>query len=438
MSKKRNIEKLIRVRKPRATTGDCMDEMILNDAFAAMDKVIQFERTGTEMSIGRKILGNPITKLAAAAVIVLGVVLGIKVLMNDLARPVYALEQTIEASQGIECLNFKCYGKYDPCSSNEAAKNAWILRDANGVVKKIRVDLYGKWDDKLVEVWDEGKFLVWHKCKDRRADNCKNALEIIYESDDMTAMMLRFAEKHDPRQAIEHLYKMQKEGKATIEIQESSNKDEPIIITGRYLPGEYLTNDQNMQEITDVLFVDPGTKLVIKKEVYMDVNGQTEYRGVYKDFNYMPFDLNVFDIEKEVPDNVLRMVHYNPDDVNDLGVDVNTLLVKTGNRADKMAIEITRQFFDALIAKNYKQAGQIFGGMPADEAEIKLGGYNVVRVVSIGEDLAVDEKNNFSYVPCVVEIEENGIVSRLEAKVFAIGPVNQSGSRRMKIVNIIW
>ena len=41
---------------------------------------------------------NRFTKLAAAAVIVAGAVLGVKVLMNDLARPAYALEQTLEAS----------------------------------------------------------------------------------------------------------------------------------------------------------------------------------------------------------------------------------------------------------------------------------------------------------------------------------------------------
>jgi hypothetical protein len=376
--------------------------------------------------MGRIIMINPITKFAAAAVIIIAVVLSI-VFVDKSVTPSYALVQTIQANQGIDCLNFKYY---DPCSADKVLKDAWIQHDANGNVKKIRVDMHGSYVlGDVAEVWSEGKFLVW--------DKCTGTLSIM-ESDLWTAKMLKFAQRFDPRQAIEHLYKMQQEGKATIDIQEGSNKDEPIRITGRYLPGTYIIGNPNVPEVTDVLFVDPGTKLVTKIEVYMDVNGQTSYRGVYKDFNYMPFDPNIFDIEKDVPDDVMRIVYYNYDDVNNFGVDVNDLAAKVGNCAGKMAVEIAREFFDALIVKDYKRAGRLFGGMPADKAEIRFGGYNVVRVVSIGEEPVKDAKYNLHYFPCVVEIEENGTVNQLETKVFAVGPVDQSGGRRMWIINIIW
>jgi len=167
---------------------------------------------------------------------------------------------------------------------------------------------------------------------------------------------------------------------------------------------------------------------LLEIEIYKVVKDQTEFKGVYKDYDYRPFDSNIFDIEKEIPDDVMRIVHYNSDDVNNLGVEQGQFDNK------QIAVVIVRDFFDALITKDYRKVGRLFGGMPADEAELRFGRLNVVSVVSIGEQVR-DKKFSSNYVPCIIEVEENGKKNKWQPKVF-IGQVYRHNSR-WRIMGVI-
>jgi len=367
--------------------------------------------------IGDTIMKSRITKIAAAAVIIVAVALSITVLEQSVT-PAYAIEQTVEAYQGIRYLYFYYY----PCTIDKLGKEAWIQYDANGNIKNIRVNLYnreGK-NKHLEEVWREGKTFLWR--------SYQNTLEID-ESTVYTPMMLDFAEGYDPKQAVEYLYKDQQEGRCQIDIEEGVREDEPIRITGRYLQGKYLTSQRDhLPPIRDVLVVDPKTKLVTRIEVYKVLEDRIELHGVYKDYNYQPFDPNIFDIEKEVPDDAIITIDYYTEDVNTLGLEQGTLT------REQVAHAVTREFFNALISKDYEKAGQLFGGMLGDEVEQRFGELNVVRLVSIGD--RVKAQGGFpSYYPCVVEIEENGKLSQWQPKVY-IGKVPPNHMNRWKIKGV--
>ncbi|MCK5345641.1 MAG: hypothetical protein KAR20_19660, partial [Candidatus Heimdallarchaeota archaeon] len=315
--------------------------------------------------------------------------------------------------QGTSYLHFYYY----PCTTGKTGKEAWILYDENDNVENLRVNLYNR-DGKnkhLEEVWGKGITLFWR--------SHENTLEID-ENGDYTPVMLNFVRSNDPRQAIENAYKHQEQGRCQIEIEEGSNNNEPIKITARYLPGKYCTVP-NLPEIHDVFVVDPTTKLVIRKEVYRILEDRIQLDGVYKDYDTQPFDPNIFDIENEVPDDAVRIVHYKVNDVNKVGIDEGSL---SPEEADQVVL---REFFNALIAKDYCKAGRLFGGMPPDEVEAKFGELNVVCLVSIGDEVKATEGLS-SYYPCVVEIEENGELCQWQPKV-KTGRVTPHNIKRRRI-----
>jgi len=73
MKASERIEKLIRTRKSQLPTSEEMDSKVLADSFAAMDEVRQAGNVDSA-SIWRIIMRSPITKLAAAAVIIVAII----------------------------------------------------------------------------------------------------------------------------------------------------------------------------------------------------------------------------------------------------------------------------------------------------------------------------------------------------------------------------
>ena len=72
MRKKENIEKFVRVRKPRVTTSRQMDKRTLDDSFAVMEQTIRTKSADHKPIVPRIIFRNRMIKLAAAAVIIAG------------------------------------------------------------------------------------------------------------------------------------------------------------------------------------------------------------------------------------------------------------------------------------------------------------------------------------------------------------------------------
>lgn len=71
MRPEENIEKFVRVGKPKVTTGPQMDERTLQDSFAAMEQTIRSRATDHRPGAAGIIIRNRMIKLAAAAAVII-------------------------------------------------------------------------------------------------------------------------------------------------------------------------------------------------------------------------------------------------------------------------------------------------------------------------------------------------------------------------------
>jgi hypothetical protein len=380
-----NIKKFFR--NAAIDTNPKMDQTVFDEVLTANKKMIETQSAKFKPSVWRIIMKSSITKLAAAAMIIIAAAFGLHIIFSKSVTPAYAIEQTLKANEDIKYLYFK---RYDP--NVGLSEEAWIQYDQNDNIQKIRADMYnwaGRGD--VVEVWNKGKTLVWFK-KHSRLD--------LFDCNEWTAKMMRFAEGHDPKRAVGHLYKMQQEGKVKIEIKEGSN-GEPIRMTGQYLPGTYLIGRPDFPAYNDVLVIDPETKLVTQIEVYKGGQDQ-KYVCVYKDYDYQPFDPNIFDIEKQVPENVERF-------------NGSTFGLEQDNLTDnEIAVKVVREYLDAWINKDYAKAGNLNNGMSSAEMQKRLiEKGNLARIISMGEPAPYSKPNGIR-VPCVIEVEKDSGIEQQE------------------------
>jgi hypothetical protein len=387
MNPAKNIEKHIKniyVESLPATTSAELDKRVLGNVMEALEESKKKNSAAIGPNIWRIIMRSRITKVAAATIIIIIAALSI-IFLGKSVTPAYGIEQTIEASRTARYLYFKYFA---PKRGN-LLKEAWVEYDEGARIKNVRVNLY-KWGGQdIVQVWKKGKTQQWNKAQ--------NTLTFL-EDEIFTAKILKFAQRYNPRGAIEYLYDRQKEGELKVEIDEPSNKSEPIVVTATYLPNTYLL-EAKIPAMREVFFVDRSTKLVASVEIYELKNGEYKDRGVWEYCEYhKPFDPEIFNVEKEVPDAVMRIHEYAGEDVG----------LAQGNLTDaEIAVKLARQFFEALIAKDYGKAGQLFGGLPAAAAQVKFGKLNVLRVVSMSTPVRHDKPSSLC-VPCIIEIEKDG------------------------------
>lgn len=346
---------------------------------------------------------SPITKLAAAAVIMIAMVLSITFLDKSVT-PAYALEQTIEANHTVRYLHIRDFkaDKDDP-------KEYWFEFYEDGQARNVRMHI-PEWDSpedgaKMV-VWKENIAQVWLKKK--------NVLVTIRDKT-IAARMLEFIEERDPRLAVTRLYEQAEQAKVVIDVNEPLDKAEPITVTATYLP-ESSTPTRRW-----VLLVDQATKLVIAIETYQLKDGEYQYMGImeYNDYN-QPIDAKMFTLD-DIPADVLEL-----DQVSQA---IGLLQGDLSN--DEIAVEVVRRFFEALIAKDYAEAGRLYQGIPAEKMREVYGeGGSFIRIVSIGEPRP-EPKYGKLRVPCTVEIEKDGEIIQLQPhpEGLLVGSVNNEPDR---------
>lgn len=352
----------------------------------------QEQRSAQPRPAFREILmEKPITKwsLAAAAVLVGAVLVA---LLNTSSTPAYALEQTIEATRNMRWFHLK----YSPARADDKLqREAWVERGDAGEVCRVRVNFYEQHE---TQVWRRGCTQIWNEGRHR--------LELC-EDDALTARMIRFADRYDPKGALEHLGRMAAEGRVRIEVQQSSDGVSPNVVTGTYEPNTYLL-DRPSPPVREQFFVDPQSKLIQSIEMYLLKDGVSSPAGVwqYCDYN-QPFEPAIFDLENEAPPEVTRI------NVNEatagLGVERGTLT------REEIAVKVAREFFEALIAKDYDTAVRIFGTWhtePERKAALRrqCENWNVVRIVSIGTPPPPPPMTGPGTlrVPCTIEVQKEG------------------------------
>jgi hypothetical protein len=171
-----------------------------------------------------------------------------------------------------------------------------------------------------------------------------------------------------------------------------------------------------------VLFVDRATKLVTTIEFYKLKDGKYQYleRIEYYDYN-QPIKAEMFSFDNDdIPADVTRI----DQTTQEIGLEQGKLTDK------EIAVKVVREFYEALIAKDYAKAGQLYGGMPADKMRERWEELNVVRIISIAEPIPHPYPGVGGFqVHCEIEIERDGIKSILKPYGPGVRPVHGQSHR---------
>ena len=372
------------------TTGAEMDERVLVDVLRAL---AESEKTSalTRPKIGRMIMKSPITKIAAAAVIILGVVLSVTI-WDKTTPKAYALEQTIQASHSVRYLHIKDFKK-----GMEGPKEFWLEFDEQGSVKNIRAHM-PEWespsDGAKVTIWQEGKAKVWFK---------KKKTLITMKDTRFSGNMLKAVQLFDPKSAVPRFSELERLGLAKIEIKEPSKETEPITVTATYSPE---CKEFGLLADRTVLFIDRTTKLVTNLESYSLTEG-----GEYELTDWTEF----YDYNQQI-DPAMFVLDNLPSDVKQIDQTVQDIGLEQGNLSDEeIAVKVVREFYEAVIAKDYAKAGRIYGNITATRIEEMFKELKIVRIISIDEPKPHPTPRVGGFmVPCKLEIEKDGVKSTYE------------------------
>ena len=381
MRSKDNVEEAIK-KKLSFTASPELHDRILNDVLNAQEKSKKTKSAATKPKIRRQIMKSPITKLAAAAVVIIAVTLAIHIWDKSIPLA-YAIEQTIEANNNVRYLHIKIYA-----ADEKEPREAWLEFDRDGQVTKVRINLpawFFPTDGARVIVWKEDIEQVW--------DKSKNILGTMKANKNTKEQLTAFLREVDPRLAVKHIYELESQDKVKVEIAEPSDKTEPITMTVTY------SLESSTPSQRKVLHIDPVTKLVSSIVLYQLKNGEYQYDGVIELDEYnQSTNAQMFDLKNEVPSDVT----YFDQTANDVG------LAQGQPSDEEAAVEVVRQFLKSMIAEDYTRAGRLFL-MSASQLQQQFGRVKFLRIVSIGPAVPNPELETKGFnVPCTIEIEENG------------------------------
>jgi hypothetical protein len=310
-----------------------------------------------QIRLWRKIMKSQIMKFAAAAAIM--IVGGLLITILGTSEPAYALAQTIEASHSVRYLHMINY-----VASQDEPMEFWVEFDSGGQLKNMRFHK-PEWmepsDGATVIVWKDNKMQLWVK---------KKNFLVTLKDQEVAAQALEQAEQLDPKFAVERLQREQELGNAEVQIEVPADKAEPIVVTATSMKDD----DSFPQRI--ILFVDQATKLVNSVELYKLKDGEyhKEVTLEYYDYN-QPIDAKMFSLDEEVSP-----------DATEIDQTAQEVGLVQGDLSDKqVAVELVRQFLQALIDKDYAKAGRLFSGVPAERIEQTYGNTRFIRIISIGE-----------------------------------------------------
>ncbi len=306
------------------------------------------------LSIRNIIMKNPVTKLAAAAVIILATGIFLYTTNNSMVPAAYALQDTIEAYNTVSSLHMEmsepAYG--------QKPHEIWLECDSYGNMSRIRYQAPNLGLGSMTIVENNGKSEAWLPKSNVHLTGYRN-LGVALGVD---------VSQVDPKGLVERLYQQEMHGEVILDVSEPVQKDKPIVITVTYPEGSLSENWKK------VLYVDQGTKLVKKIDKFEFKDGQYQLMETIELLDYnQPINPVMFSLEGEIPSDakVIDMA----------GIEVGLL---QGDMTDQEAAnEITRQFFEAAVAKDYIRLGQLFIVGPAYLNEQVFKGINKIKITSI-------------------------------------------------------
>jgi hypothetical protein len=370
-----NNEKIEKLAKEiRVKPGVIDHGRILADAADALERTTSARALAARMSLWRTIMNNRITKLAAAAVIIVAVVVSITV-FNKSVPTAFGIEQVIDAYNNVRFLHVKQFK-----ANQEEPLEFWIRSDEQGRIANARV-----YQPEHVQPEDGAKLFTWTPERAELWFKRKNSF-LIFQSRGIEDRMQSILEQCQPKLVMKKLLEDQKAGAVDIDIQKPQGKQEPVTITTTYktVPKK------------EIYYINQATDLITSVELYRIENKQDVLDSTTEFYDYnVPIDQKMFSLKDEVPKDVSVI-----DQLNQL------IGIPQGNMTDEQAAaETVRQFFQALIDKDYKKAGSIFSGVSEGKAKEYFSKLNVTAIISIGSPTPHPETGRHSFrVPCEVEI----------------------------------
>ncbi len=355
MRPRENIEK--EIEKFNVNINPRKDREIFDELRQIQMKSKQTTPGNSEITIWRILMKSRIAKLTAAAAIIIALIVLFQI-PNSLLPKAYALQDTIEAYNSIRWVHLNQSEK----DSTETRTELWLGCDERGNVTRMRMELDNAGDSvgSLVLAGGSDSTEVWLP---------KHNLHLVGYGD--ASIMLGFdVSELDPKLLFEKLLQQQDEGQVIVDIDESGQKTDPIIVTVTYPQS---SRSENWKK---VFYIDQADKLVTKIEKY-ELQGQ-QFQLIktlrFSDYN-KPIDQTMFTLTGDVPAGAQVV------DVTD----VEAGLLQGNMTDEEVVVEITRQFFAAVIDKNYARAGELYLAAPDFLVEKSFMGANMVKIISVGQ-----------------------------------------------------
>ncbi len=291
-----------------------------------------------------------------------------------------------------------CVKPMEMCSEFDEAGNPYRIRVE---VSLVLPETPRRGDGAMAVLWQDNIAKVWFKDK---------KLCIIHKEEVAASDYGRWIAENDPKLLVKRLQHLEAQSKVKIEIQEPSAEQDLITLTATYLPTSS-TPDKRL-----VILVDPETKLVRQIERHELAGDDYQFKDRIDIVGYNEsIDPEVFTLD--VPDGVMCI----DNSALDLG------LPKGNLTKNEIAVEVVRQYVEALIARDYAEAGRLRKGMPGDLVEKHYGKIKILRIISIGEPVL--QKPGVR-VPCVLEIDKDGSATTWPRE-YMVAPVRGQPNRWM-------
>jgi len=332
--------------------------------FRELDKSKEASSAILQPNIWGIIMKSRITKFAVAVIIAIAAVLSVSIFIKSVPAA-FGIEQVIDAYNNVRFLHAK---QLRPGQKNP--NEFWIKSDEQGRVVKARYYLPETEDGIKLITWTPERTEHWAKSKHRF---------FIYQTKRIEGWMQSILEQCQPKLVMKKFLEDQKAGKVDIDTQ----KPAVIVATHKAEPKK------------EIYYIDQETGLITHIEFYRIENNREVLKSTTKFYDYnVPIDEKMFSLKDEIPKDVIVY-----DTINQL------VGVSQGKMTDEQAAaETVRQFFQALVDKDYKKAGLIQGGMLEEYAKEEFGRLGVAKIISIGPAIPQPDWGHGFKVPCKLEI----------------------------------
>ena len=346
-------------------------------------------QNGFRKAKGKNMLQRlPLRVSAAAATVVAA---GIGLFMAPTPRA-YALDDTPKVNGHITSIHFQdevpgklradANGKltYDLVRSVTNITEGWAEYGEDGKLVRLKVEIPFTVDGTKIVAWQNGKATVWFKDKKGMATVAEPNLGLMYG---------QLRQQFDPKLVMDRLKEAETKGKVKIVTQEGSEPQPlmPIVMIAQW---------SEPSDLREVYLVDRNTNLVEQVETFRMKGGNLVFteRKRFLDYN-QPIPESVFTLNP--PKEVVRM----DQTTQEVG------LPKGDLSYNEIGQKVAREFFEALVAKDYDKAGMLLEGMPGkalkDLAEKRK--MQFLKIVSIGTPTSGLARQGGVRVPCQIEME---------------------------------